>query len=634
MKRALLLGASLLLLAWPAAASVITSTSSGGNWAVGSTWVGGLVPGAGDEVVIAGPVVVPSVQSCLSLSVEPAGSLRGLPGAPNRLEVGGPVDNAGTVIDDPFYFDLQLAGDLHNSGSLLCRSTIFAGAGDYQLSMEPGSRVMTSLDVADGATCALTLDTPFTLTGNVDVRGGQLTLAPDCPLTVTDGAISGDVFCGGTPIHVEGWTYLEYANLDQAVLFGETEVSYQVTFTGGLTVKDGLRNAVFTGGTQSSIEGDLVNEGHISHDDYSFTFSLTGDLINHGLIDNSFIELVGDAPHHLSASPGALFDADLFLPEFVGGDVVAETPLTFSSGLSLSGGTLTLMPGADLHFNDYAGMGGGTVFANGNTISMSGTHGALGDLVFDSVVLAGAMRISFDSQFTGGLTVQDTLQCWEFYSPTLTVDGPLLNQGTIQDNVGVLTLRLQGDAQNLGLWTNTTVIVAGALDQAIGAGPGIDVPSFVLDSQLSAASYQWYRDGIALPGETASTLTLNTVGASDYGAYRCEGAGGVLSRQIVIDEFADPTAVPVAAPAAQLAQNFPNPFNPATRIDFTLTRRSQTHLSVTDVAGREVAVLVNGALDAGAHQIEWRPADLPSGLYLIRLRTDDAVIVRKCTLLK
>ena len=102
----------------------------------------------------------------------------------------------------------------------------------------------------------------------------------------------------------------------------------------------------------------------------------------------------------------------------------------------------------------------------------------------------------------------------------------------------------------------------------------------------------------------------------------------------MIDEFADPTAVPVAAPAAQLAQNFPNPFNPATRIDFTLTRRSQTHLSVTDVAGREVAVLVNGALDAGAHQIEWRPADLPSGLYLIRLRTDDAVIVRKCTLLK
>ena len=54
-------------------------------------------------------------------------------------------------------------------------------------------------------------------------------------------------------------------------------------------------------------------------------------------------------------------------------------------------------------------------------------------------------------------------------------------------------------------------MLAGDVDQKVGAGPGIAVPEFVLESGLEAAIYQWYRDGVAIGGATASSYTLGDV---------------------------------------------------------------------------------------------------------------------------
>ncbi len=68
-----------------------------------------------------------------------------------------------------------------------------------------------------------------------------------------------------------------------------------------------------------------------------------------------------------------------------------------------------------------------------------------------------------------------------------------------------------------------------------------------------------------------------------------------------------------------LAQNYPNPFNPTTQIDFTLAEASPVELVVFDVLGRQVAVLVEGSLSAGVHQVQWQALDVPSGVYFYRL---------------
>lgn len=84
----------------------------------------------------------------------------------------------------------------------------------------------------------------------------------------------------------------------------------------------------------------------------------------------------------------------------------------------------------------------------------------------------------------------------------------------------------------------------------------------------------------------------------------------------------------------QLQANFPNPFNPVTTIRFGLPDAAPVRLVVYDMLGREVKVLVDGALASGFHDIAFEAGDLASGMYLYRLETPTGVLVRPMTLLK
>lgn len=70
----------------------------------------------------------------------------------------------------------------------------------------------------------------------------------------------------------------------------------------------------------------------------------------------------------------------------------------------------------------------------------------------------------------------------------------------------------------------------------------------------------------------------------------------------------------------ELAQNYPNPFNPSTTIEYRIPERSDVHLQVLDLFGREVATLVNGEVDAGVHQLEFDAANLSTGQYFARVQ--------------
>jgi hypothetical protein len=512
-----------------------------------------------------------------------------------------------------------------------------AGSGPRHLSQDPGAAFTSALNFAAGGSGDLLVDTPFAKSGDLDMTGGRLLMAPGCPLTVTDGRISGELRLGGNALHAEGWTYLQVATVDAAILFGVTDIAAAAYFTHGLTVMDGLLPSGFMGGGTAVISGGLVNEGLITNTTYGLGINLSGDLENNGVISNSSVALDGASAHHLSMGPNGLFDVSIFLPEFDGGEVVADTPLKLRDGLALGGGSLTLVPGADLTFTGWGSLTSGTVYANGNTLDMHG-YGYLSAVTVDQAILSGRVQIEYAATFTGGLTVADTLQAREtgWGTSTVTVSGLMVNEERVQDSPQqLLYLHVGGDLQNDGAMINARLVVDGSLDQAIGAGPGIAVPEVVLESGLSADSYQWLKNGEPLAGETAAQLTLAGIGAADYGLYQCEAEGGTqLSRAIVLAEFADPTAAPPLAAAARLDQNHPNPFNPATEIAFSLAAAGPARLAVYDLAGREVAVLVDGPLAAGEHRVSWRPQGLASGVYLYRLVAGGLEQRGKCTLLK
>ena len=96
------------------------------------------------------------------------------------------------------------------------------------------------------------------------------------------------------------------------------------------------------------------------------------------------------------------------------------------------------------------------------------------------------------------------------------------------------------------------------------------------------------------------------------------GAGCTDNEQ----EIGLPTGVPGRV---VLHQNTPNPFNPVTKIRFSLPQRSQVELKIYDIAGREVKTLVSGELDSSNnHEYSWFGKDdsgdeVGSGVYFYRL---------------
>ena len=84
----------------------------------------------------------------------------------------------------------------------------------------------------------------------------------------------------------------------------------------------------------------------------------------------------------------------------------------------------------------------------------------------------------------------------------------------------------------------------------------------------------------------------------------------------------------------ELFQNYPNPFNPSTTIKIGLPRTDYIILQVFDTLGQLVTTLFEGKLSAGYHRFVFRNNHLPSGIYYYRLKTSNALKIKKLVLLR
>jgi poly-gamma-glutamate capsule biosynthesis protein CapA/YwtB (metallophosphatase superfamily) len=83
-----------------------------------------------------------------------------------------------------------------------------------------------------------------------------------------------------------------------------------------------------------------------------------------------------------------------------------------------------------------------------------------------------------------------------------------------------------------------------------------------------------------------------------------------------------------------LHQNFPNPFNPSTKIKYSVPHSSQVVIKVFDVLGNEIETLVNEEKPVGTYELTWNAANLPSGVYFYQLRAGSFVQTKKMILMK
>ena len=91
---------------------------------------------------------------------------------------------------------------------------------------------------------------------------------------------------------------------------------------------------------------------------------------------------------------------------------------------------------------------------------------------------------------------------------------------------------------------------------------------------------------------------------------------------------------PIIPDETILFTNYPNPFNPVTRIKFVLSENELTSLRVYNLIGQEVAVLVNSNLAAGSYEVSFNAENLSSGIYFYTLQVGKFKQTKKMLLLK
>lgn len=161
-------------------------------------------------------------------------------------------------------------------------------------------------------------------------------------------------------------------------------------------------------------------------------------------------------------------------------------------------------------------------------------------------------------------------------------------------------------------------------------GPGNLVAETAIDEDPRTGEYEVFLD--VAPDESESWYAITAVDQAFNESEPCYGQVDVFNETVV--------DVPSGTRGAQLAQNVPNPFNPVTRIQFSLPTASNVELRVFDMKGRLVRELINGQRASGWHQVVWDGADqvgqrVSSGTYFYRLSVPgEPDHVRRMTLVK
>jgi hypothetical protein len=97
---------------------------------------------------------------------------------------------------------------------------------------------------------------------------------------------------------------------------------------------------------------------------------------------------------------------------------------------------------------------------------------------------------------------------------------------------------------------------------------------------------------------------------------------------LLIKRYSDPTLVDgniISNFNFKLSQNYPNPFNPSTTIKYSVPIKCFVEIVVYDLLGRKAATLVNEFQNSGEYDVNFKPDNLPSGVYYLRLSAGEVV---------
>jgi photosystem II stability/assembly factor-like uncharacterized protein len=151
-------------------------------------------------------------------------------------------------------------------------------------------------------------------------------------------------------------------------------------------------------------------------------------------------------------------------------------------------------------------------------------------------------------------------------------------------------------------------------------------------TNLDSMNTVWVQEGAS----TIGNVVIDMIDVRQSDGFVVVGTHGNGVYSTYVTEYPSAVEEEASSPIAsfELHPAYPNPFNVATTIRFTLPKQGIANLKVYNVLGQEVATLVDEHLKAGKHQVQWTAGEVASGTYLIRLSYEGYSKTQKVVLLK
>lgn len=161
-----------------------------------------------------------------------------------------------------------------------------------------------------------------------------------------------------------------------------------------------------------------------------------------------------------------------------------------------------------------------------------------------------------------------------------------------------------------------------------------EVTNYGFDIEKSQNSKIWEKIGFVQgagnsnsPTEYSFTDKDLKSGSYSYRLKQIDNDGEYTFSKVVEINFGIPTRV-------ELHQNYPNPFNPSTTIRINLPESGNVSLKIYNPIGEEVTSLINGFTEAGVYTLNFNAENLPTGIYIYQLRTNENTLTKKMLFLK
>lgn len=160
-------------------------------------------------------------------------------------------------------------------------------------------------------------------------------------------------------------------------------------------------------------------------------------------------------------------------------------------------------------------------------------------------------------------------------------------------------------------------------------------PDATLTGDGSSTNFTFVTDVSAFTIPTGNYLAFRIKSNDAAYSVRTGGAWSYISSPEGSTSYTTPVEVSLEIQLDySLKQNFPNPFNPTTKIKFSMPTANNVEIKVFDILGREVATLLNEQKQAGIHSVEFNAGNLSSGIYFYKIVSGNYSEIKKMMLLR